>query len=226
MRHEIFSFFFFFLFGRGEGKFRIHYLLQKFGFNFKWAVSIASHPLWIFFFFHIPTNEKTEEWTQLEKDSKGNLWIPQAGNLERQRERHKRGERQVWGSSNHKSHLSPFIHCDELAGLHSQFQSLDFQPRNNSEIELQVIMQESEEQNLQFHLVVGSSLTKTSNPTSGISLIYRNLWILGRFRNHCPVTVITRMLLSHENCLKMHQHFKKKIIILNSFRIERPERIF
>lgn len=71
-------------------------------------------------------------------------------------------------------------------------------------------MQESEQQNLQFQLVVGSSLTKTSNPTSGISIIYRNLWIFGRLKNHCPVTAIARVLLSHENWLKMHQPIKKK----------------
>lgn len=63
--------------------------------------------------------------------------------------------------------------------------------KNNSEVELKEFRKECEQQTLQFQLVVGSSLRKTSNPTSGISRIYRNLWIFGRFKSHCPVTVIT-----------------------------------
>lgn len=63
MRHEIFWFFFFFFWGRGDGKFRIHDLLQKLGFNFNWAVSAASHSLWIFFILLQMRNQRSEhDW--------------------------------------------------------------------------------------------------------------------------------------------------------------------
>lgn len=131
MRHEIFWIFFVVVvFGGGEGKFRIHSLLQKLGFNFNRAVSAASHCLWIFFIFLQIRKEKSEyRWKrrtprEICESHSQEIWKNRGGKSKRRREKSLRSFKSQIPS------LPFFIHCDETGWLTATIPKPGFPTQN------------------------------------------------------------------------------------------------